>query len=198
MRKLKKKNSQKSQFTSYIYWLNLHQLVYFNVCIWEKKTDLRKQNKITSDGRFSRKKKRECWIRNPSTTPWPRERKTDACLSVLRQRCLMIGVCRKKLSQKQLCFNCTSNNHRADSCKSSCCHKCQWKYHTSICNCNSWQFMTTQNKGLERVIYPVVVVDVNRVKCNAPLDTGVGSSLRFICYLELSWNPTNLNLNLLR
>ena len=58
--------------------------------------------------------------------------------------------------------------------------------------------MTTQNKGLERVIYPVVVVDVNRVKCNAPLDTGVGSSLRFICYLELSWNPTNLNLNLLR
>lgn len=111
---------------------------------------------------------------------------------------VMIGVCQKIFSQKQLCFNCTSNNHRADSCKSSCCHNCQWKYHTSICNCNSWQFMTTQNKGLEQVIYPVVVVDVNRVKCNALLNTGVGSSLRFICYLELSWNPTNLNLNLLR
>ena len=36
--------------------------------------------------------------------------------------------------------------------------------------------MTVQNKGLEQVIYPVVVVDVNGVKCRALLDTGVGSS----------------------
>ena len=36
--------------------------------------------------------------------------------------------------------------------------------------------MTAQNKGSEQVIYPVVVVDVNGVKCRALLDTGAGSS----------------------
>ena len=36
--------------------------------------------------------------------------------------------------------------------------------------------MTVQNKGSEQVIYPVVVVDVNGVKCRALLDTGAGSS----------------------
>ena len=90
-----------------------------------------------------------------------------------------VGDRRKILTQKQLFFNCTSNNHRADSCRSGGCHNCQRKHHTSICDRgrpNSGRFMTAQNKGSEQVIYPVVVVDVNGVKCRALLDTGAGSS----------------------
>ena len=33
--------------------------------------------------------------------------------------------------------------------------------------------MTAQNKGIERVVYPVVVVEVNGIKCRALLDTGI-------------------------
>ena len=49
--------------------------------------------------------------------------------------------------------------------------------------------MTAQNKGLEQVIYPVVV---NVLKCCALLDNGGGQFIYFVCYLGSSWNPTNL------
>lgn len=91
------------------------------------------------------------------------------------------GDRRKILSQKQLCFNCTGDRHRADSCKSRGCHNCQRRHHTSICDqttpgTTNGRFLTAQNKGTDQVIYPVVVVEVNGIKCRALLDTGAGSS----------------------
>ena len=44
--------------------------------------------------------------------------------------------------------------------------------------------MTAQNKGTERVVYPVVVVEVNGIKCRALLDTGAGSSYASSAILE--------------
>ncbi|XP_074629800.1 uncharacterized protein LOC141887949 [Acropora palmata] len=91
-----------------------------------------------------------------------------------------VGDRKKILSQKQLCFNCTGDRHRAESCRSRGCHNCQRKHHTSICdqtnNANVGRFLTAQDKGSGKVIYPVVVVEVNGIKCRALLDTGAGSS----------------------
>ena len=110
-----------------------------------------------------------------------------------------IRNCQKILTEKQLCFNCTSNNHKADSCRSGSCHNCQRKHHISICDHsrpNSGQFMTAQNKGLEQVIYPVVV---NGVKCCALLDTGVGSSYTSSAILDhLGIRPIWEEFNVLR
>lgn len=101
-----------------------------------------------------------------------------------------VGDRKRILSQKQLCFNCTSDKHRADSCRSRGCHNCQRRHHTSICDrppsghTTRGRFMTAQNKGTERVVYPVVVVEVNGIKCRALLDTGAGSSYASSAILE--------------
>ncbi|PFX28961.1 hypothetical protein AWC38_SpisGene6275 [Stylophora pistillata] len=103
---------------------------------------------------------------------------------------LVVGDCKRILSQKQLCFNCTSDKHRADSCRSRGCHNCQRRHHTSICDhppsghTTRGRFMTAQNKGTGRVVYPVVVGEVNEIKCRALLDTGVGSSYESSAILE--------------
>ena len=91
-----------------------------------------------------------------------------------------VGDRKRILSQKQLCFNCTGDRHRAESCRSRGCHNCQRKHHTSICdqtnNSSVGRFLTAQDKGTGKVVYPVVAVEVNGVKCRALLDTGAGSS----------------------
>ena len=88
---------------------------------------------------------------------------------------------RRILSRKQLCFNCTGDKHRAESCRSHACQKCQRRHHTSICDqatqTTNGRFLTAQDKSSPgQVIYPVVLVDVNGFKCRALLDTGAGSS----------------------
>jgi len=50
--------------------------------------------------------------------------------------------------------------------------------------------MTAQNKETERVVYPVVVVEVNGIKCRALLDTGAGSSYASSAILEHLGNRT--------
>ena len=92
-----------------------------------------------------------------------------------------VGDQKRILSRKQLCFNCTSDRHRTDSCRSHGCQNCQRKHHTPICDHTtqptSGRFLTTQDKSAPgQVIYPVVVVEVNVFKCRALLDTGAGSS----------------------
>ena len=84
---------------------------------------------------------------------------------------------RKQLSAKRLCFNCTGSKHRAADCRSrSVCQSCQRKHHTSICDkVGQEQVKTATCKG-GAVCHPVVVVEVNGVKCRALLDTGAGSS----------------------
>lgn len=92
---------------------------------------------------------------------------------------------RKYLSEKQLCFNCTGSEHRAYQCKSkSVCRKCHGRHHTSICDKSTTtnqsspeKFMTAYDSiDQNSVTYPVVVVEVNGIRCRALLDTGAGSS----------------------
>ncbi|PFX34964.1 Uncharacterized protein K02A2.6 [Stylophora pistillata] len=52
--------------------------------------------------------------------------------------------------------------------------KCNGRHHTSICDRDSQQMLLATGKGA--VIYPVIVVDVDGIKCRALLDTGAGSS----------------------
>ena len=67
-----------------------------------------------------------------------------------------------------------------ETCRSRRCHNCQRKHHTSICeqtnNESVGRFLTAQDKGTGKVIYAVVLVEVNGIKCRALLDTGAGSS----------------------
>ena len=89
---------------------------------------------------------------------------------------LAVSDRKRILADKILCFNCTGARHRAAQCSSKkSCSSCGRRHHTSICekNNNAVPFMLVQE---ESVIYPVVVVKINGVKCRALLDTGAGSS----------------------
>ena len=83
---------------------------------------------------------------------------------------------RKFLQEKHLCFNCTGAKHLAADCKSkSTCALCDRRHHTSLCNKSPNPLLTTPfTTGT--VIYPVVIVEVQGVKCRALVDTGAGSS----------------------
>ncbi|PFX28395.1 Pro-Pol polyprotein [Stylophora pistillata] len=110
--------------------------------------------------------------------------------SVNCTKVVAVGDRKRILSQKQLCFNCTSDKHRADSYRSRGCHNFQRRHHTPLCDhppsghTTRGRFMTAQNKGTERVVYPVVDGEVNGIKCSALLDTGAGSSYASSAILE--------------
>ena len=95
---------------------------------------------------------------------------------------------RNILSKKKLYYNCTGEDHRVIDCRSKqTCRHCKGKNHTSICNDrNQEKEQEASNKSSEeqplfvakdfQVIYPVVVVNVDEIKCRALLNTGAGSS----------------------
>ncbi len=84
---------------------------------------------------------------------------------------------RKILSEKRLCFNCTGARHQAKECKSKHnCQQCGDKHHTSICDKRPASDQMLVAAGKSSVIYPVVVVLVDGIKCRALLDSGSGSS----------------------
>ena len=90
---------------------------------------------------------------------------------------------RKYLCTNKLCYNCTGTKHRAAECLSKTnCQKCNGKHHTSICDKNSSQLMLATGEGL--VVYPVVVVEVEGIRCRALLDTGAGSSYASASLIE--------------
>lgn len=84
------------------------------------------------------------------------------------------------LARKRLCFNCAAGIHRAASCASkSTCRKCNKRHHTSICDSSGHEDATrvmTASRNNSECIFPVVVVEVNGVKCRALIDSGAGSS----------------------
>ena len=85
----------------------------------------------------------------------------------------------KILSEKKLCFNCTSTRHHADECKSKLrCQICDRKHHTSICHKQENQanpLLVTTGIPTGNVTYPVVVVEVEGIKCCTLSDMGAGS-----------------------
>ena len=82
---------------------------------------------------------------------------------------------RKILQNKRRCFNCTKSGHQASACKARTCFNCKGKHHTSICDKRKEPGLTGSTAG-DTVIYPIVQVKVNKVKCWALLDSGAGSN----------------------
>ena len=92
---------------------------------------------------------------------------------------------RKILSDKRLCFNCTGIKHQAKDCKSThTCRQCGEKHHTSICVKKPERDQLLVTTGECAVVYPVVVVLVDGIKCRAILDTGSGSSYASASLIE--------------
>ena len=95
---------------------------------------------------------------------------------------------RNILVKKKLCYNCTGEDHRAIDCRSKrTCQNCKGKHHTSIYkdrNKEKEQETSDKSSGEQplflakdfQVVYRVVVVNVDGIKCRALLDTGAGSS----------------------
>ena len=89
---------------------------------------------------------------------------------------------KKLLSIKRLCFNCVAGKHQAADCKSrQVCQNCGQRHHTSICDRRA-QLLTATNSSHNSVVYPVVIVKVEGVKCRALLDTRVRGVL-------MRWQP---------
>ena len=79
------------------------------------------------------------------------------------------------LAEKKLCFNCTGSKHCAEECRSvHKCFKCGSRHHSSICTTND--HLLTANTPNGPLVYPVVVVSVEGIKCRALLDTGAGNA----------------------
>ena len=92
---------------------------------------------------------------------------------------------KKLLAEKKLCFNCTGAKHRAAECKSvHKCSKCNMKHHSSICTTKD-QLLTANGSNDGPIVYPVVVVDIEGIKCRALLDTGAGNSYASAALLDL-------------
>ena len=121
------------------------------------------------------------------------------------QKYTNVDARKKILALKRLCFNCAGPKHRAAECKTrSGCFTCGERHHTSICNNSStgrslltaqpersnnpssdrW-FLTAQPEISNKVIYPVVVVEVGGIQCRALLDTGAGSSYASAALLDV-------------
>lgn len=90
------------------------------------------------------------------------------------------GERKRVLSEKRLCFNCTGAKHRAFQCKSKAggCRKCGQAHHSSICQEGETKNVPVMSalSPESEIIYPIVVVKLNGIKCRALLDTGAGSS----------------------
>ena len=92
---------------------------------------------------------------------------------------------KKMLAEKKLCFNCTGIKHRAADCKSvHKCAKCNMKHHSSICTKKD-PLLTANGLNDGSLVYPVVVVNVEGIKCRALLDTGAGNSYASAALLDL-------------
>ena len=97
-----------------------------------------------------------------------------------------VADCRQILLKKRLRFNCTTGNHRTIYCKSrSACQHCHRHHHTSICDMPAQESinkptperavaLTTNQIG--EGLFPVIVIEVNGIKCRALIDSGAGSS----------------------
>lgn len=117
------------------------------------------------------KSRREDWKTRPCVYCESREHKPVYCGKVVG-----VALQKKYLSEKRLGFNCTGTRHRAAECRNvSGCQKCNGRQPTSICDGDSQQMLLAAGEGA--VIYFVMVVDVDGIKCRALLDTDASAAL---------------------
>ena len=105
---------------------------------------------------------RQEWKRRPCIYCEGDDHKSVECNKVIE-----IAQRKECLKKKKLCFNCTGTNHRAAECGvKSGCQVCNARHHTSICDKKPEQpgqvLLATGEQG---VIYPIVIVKANGVKC---------------------------------
>ena len=94
---------------------------------------------------------------------------------------------KKLLATKKRCFNCTGTSPRASQCKStSTCKHCNKRHHTSICDAEKdpEPALTARKQEDQEEIYPIVLVEVDRIRTHALLDTGSGSSYASITLIN--------------
>ena len=114
--------------------------------------------------------RQEDWKQRPCVYCGSAEHKSVDCSKVVS-----VAERKKHLSEKRLCFNCTGTRHRAAECRiTRSCQKCNGRHHPSICDKEHPQLLVTTYE--DAVIYPMVVVNVDGIKCRALLDTGAGSA----------------------
>ena len=71
------------------------------------------------------------------------------------------------LAEQKRCFTCIGTQHRASDCKSKLgCQICHKRHHTSICD------QAQHGNSNVKVTHPIVIVQVEGVKCRTLLDTG--------------------------
>ena len=80
------------------------------------------------------------------------------------------------LSDNKMCFNCPGTRHRLmTECRcTTTCRRCNGKHHSLICDKLSNHLMLATGGGL--VVYPVVVVEVDGIRCRALLNMRAWSS----------------------
>ena len=111
-------------------------------------------------------------------------KRADTDLAVAAKLLLWRSERKYVLIEKQLCFNCAGTKHKAFECRSQVgCLFCKRRHHSSICDRGSTEHMLVAT-GDTTVTYPVVVVNVEGIKCRALLDTGAGSSYASSALLE--------------
>ena len=71
-------------------------------------------------------------------------------------------------------FNCTVPKHRAsDCCSNKTCANCKGKHHTSTLEKTANVLLITNDN---HVTYPLVIIDIEGIKCRVLIDTGAGAS----------------------
>ena len=84
----------------------------------------------------------------------------------------------ERKSIKRLCFNCTGPHKVIECLGKTSCQICRKKHHTSICNTEQkpeGMLTAVQSEDSAKVVYPVVLLEVDGIKTRALLDTGAGS-----------------------
>ena len=134
-------------------------------------------------------RKRSKFLHSKESTNDTKERKCVYCEDTQHKGVNCTKVVKREerkkiLAQKKLCFNCAGSQHRAAECKSKmACQKCKKRHHTSICDQSEQLLVAGSNVNMQ-VTHPVVIVEVEGVKCRALLDTGAGSSYASAALLE--------------
>ena len=151
--------------------------------------ELKKWKDINPVEEQSGQRKRSKFLHSKESTSDIKERKCVYCEDTQHKGINCTKVVKREerkkiLAQKKLCFNCAGSQHRAAECKSKmACQRCKKRHHTSICDQSEQLLVAGSNVNMQ-VTHPVVIVEVEGVKCRALLDTGAGSSYASAALLE--------------
>jgi len=143
----------------------------------------------------TRSKQEQPAKRNPRPTKMyhacPDDNKQGSCVycgekhkPVVCNKITNLSDCRQILLNRRLCFHCISGSHRASHCpRKLTCQCCRKRHHTSLCETIDPTNEHEQPRGVALTtnqngdgLFPVLIIEVNGIKCRALIDSGAGSS----------------------